>query len=130
MLALQPRLLIASMSQTTFSCLCLTLIGLVGSEKASEWSWAVSLSGGTASEIANEFDMENMGEIFPGSGIYEFSYARKSVTREVDVRGLHAGLLDHRHVNRAELQEPLVRVRRKIEFNDPSFPSQWHLVCL
>lgn len=116
------------MSLTSFSVLLLALIRLTGCEQTLKWSWAVSLKGGTASEIADDLGMENMGEILPGSKIYEFSYVHKSRTRKDHVVGLHARLLDHRHVNGAELQKPLVRVRRAVEFNDPSYLNQWHLV--
>ena len=112
----------------SFSVLLLALIRLTGCEQTLKWSWAVSLRGGSASEIADDLGMENMGEVLPGSKIYEFSYVHNSRTRKDDVVGLHARLLDHRHVNGAELQKPLVRVRRAVEFNDPSYPNQWHLV--
>ena len=119
------------MSLTSFSFLLLTLIGLTGCEQAaSTWSWAVSLRGGTAGQVSDDLGMENMGEILPGSEIYELSYVGKSHTRRDDVVGLHARLLDHHHVNWAELQKPLVRVRRKLEFSDPSYKDQWHLVSV
>ena len=116
------------MSLMWFSFLLLTLTGLTGCEQALKWSWAVSLTGGTASEIADELGMENRGEILPGNKIYEFSYVHKSRTKRGDVAGLHSRLLDHHHVNWAELQKPLVRVRRDMDFNDPSYTDQWHLV--
>lgn len=101
--------------------------------------WAVKVQGGgeraerelqaIADTVANNLGLVNHGRIEPFHNVFQFEGSSRRVGRSA-VAAVHASLEGHPGVVWASLQRPLTRTKREVEFRDPFFSKQWHLVSL
>ena len=101
--------------------------------------WAVKVQGGgkraerelqtIADSVANNLGLVNHGRIEPFHNVFQFEGSSRRVGRSA-VTAVHASLEGHPGVVWASLQRPLTRTKREVEFRDPFFSKQWHLVSL
>ena len=111
--------------------------------------WAVKLNpdsdgragvfggGLTADSLATELNMINRGKLEPFDNVYQFELVPQLAVgdsrypRAVDHSDTK--LREHSAVLWSSRQQPLKRTKREvndINFNDPVFKKQWHLVCV
>ena len=82
-----------------------------------------------ADSVANNLGLVNHGRIEPFHNVFQFEGSSRRVGRSA-VTAVHASLEGHPGVVWASLQRPLTRTKREVEFRDPFFSKQWHLVSL
>ena len=100
--------------------------------------WAVELhEKGTEDLVAKDTDLVHHGRLGSLlSHLHEFRMAEchhqqlvsSLGSRQAAEEHVHRRLTTHPGVKWAQLQQPLVRVKRRATFNDPHFRDQWHLV--
>lgn len=97
-------------------------------------SWAVRLNAGSggvsfgrlAQNVAEDVGLENHGQIGQLEGHYLLCQGPVD-TGEVDSRTTEAALDRNAHVIWHSQEHILRRSKRGVTFNDPKYPSQWHL---
>lgn len=98
-------------------------------------SWAVRLNAGSgavsfdslAQNVAEDVGLENHGQIGQLEGHYLLCQGPDH-TANVDSRTTEAALDRNAHVVWHSQEHILRRSKRRVTFNDPKYPSQWHLV--
>ena len=117
---------------------CVPLMGYSAPDGEDEHVWAVKVQGkersdeevrALADSVASRLGLANHGKIEPFLNVFRFGGDSWKIGRST-VGTVHASLREHPAVVWASLQRPLVRTTRNVEFIDPYFPSQWHLVSL
>ena len=118
---------------------CVPLLGYSALGREGRHVWAVKLQGegerskrelqAIADSVANNLGLVNHGRIEPFHNVFEFEGSSRRVGRSA-VAAVHASLEGHPGVVWASLQRPLTRTKREVEFRDPFFSKQWHLVSL
>ncbi|XP_051534971.1 proprotein convertase subtilisin/kexin type 7 isoform X3 [Myxocyprinus asiaticus] len=99
-------------------------------------SWAVRLNVGSvngavsfdrlAQSVARDVGLENHGQIGQLEGHYLLCQEVED-TVNVDTRSTEAALDENPHVVWHSQEQILRRSKRSVTFNDPKYPSQWHL---
>lgn len=100
-------------------------------------SWAVRLNTASvkaghsldrlAQNVAEDVGLENHGQIGQLEGHYLLCQGLED-TADVDPRSTKSALEENPHVVWHSQEHILRRSKRSVTFNDPKYPSQWHLV--
>ena len=117
---------------------CVPLLGYSALGREGGHVWAVKVQGGgersehelqaIADSVADTLGLVNHGRIGPFHNVFEFEGSSRRVGRSA-VAAVHESLQGHPGVVWASLQRPLTRIKRsEVEFRDPYFSKQWHLV--
>ena len=127
-----------------FTNLLLVLLTCVASTEdlsafGAEHVWAVKVRGGeegsqgeltaVADSTATDLGLVNRGRIEPFPNIFLFELDAGSRSGR-SVMATHTVLGQHPAVVWTSKQRPLTRVKRDVQFSDPYFPRQWHLVSI
>ena len=121
-----------------YQLLLLCILQLAYTDGKGPLIWAVKLSHiNNHTSIASQLGMTSVGPAIDLlEHFYEFhlpekdhvSLSRDLGSHESALKYFHYRILSHPHVIWAEHQFALSREKKYINFNDPSFPQQWHLV--
>lgn len=100
-------------------------------------SWAVRLNAASvkaghsldrlAQNVAEDVGLENHGQIGQLEGHYLLCQGLED-TANADPRSTKSALEENPHVVWHSQEHILRRSKRSVTFNDPKYPSQWHLV--